>query len=449
MAPKDYNSETRSKPMTDSALAIFWFRRDLRLHDNHGLYRVLQDHNRVLPLFIFDKRILERLEDPEDPRVSFIHKTLTQCHGELERMGSGLLTFHSTPEQVFEQLAKTYNLAAVYTNEDYEPYPRKRDQRVEELLTGRGIAFHRFKDQCIFAKNEVLTGSGQPYSVFTPYKRRWLERLTQEHLASYRSEALQNHFAKITTSGVIPLAEMGFKPSPLPIPEAAIERHDLSLYDQLRDDPARDATSHLGIHLRFGTRSIREIAGEARELNQTWLSQLIWRDFYMQILWHHPRVVNRAFREKYDHIQWRDAPADFERWCAGLTGYPIVDAGMRQLAQTGYMHNRVRMITASFLCKHLLIDWRKGERYLAAKLRDYDLAANNGNWQWAAGTGCDAAPYFRVFNPWRQTERFDPEETYIRRWLPEYGSAAYPQPMVDHKAARERAIRVYKEVLGE
>ena len=430
--------------------ALFWFRRDLRLDDNHALYRALSDHSRVIAIFIFDRSILDRLEDRDDRRVAFIHRRICALHRQLAQRGGTLLTFYGQPEEIFGQLLRDYDLCAVYTNTDYEPYARKRDAAVTGLLAEAGVKLHCFKDQCIFEQDEILTGQGKPYTVFTPYKKKWLAALTEFDIAHFDCAGKSASWCQVDSPPeVIALTEMGFEDTGTSFPTTEIDEDLLANYDQTRDFPARQATSLLGVHLRFGTLSTRALVRRARAINATWLSQLIWRDFFMQILYHFPHVVTAPFRQAYNAVQWRDDDEEFQRWCQGKTGYPIVDAGMRQLNQTGYMHNRVRMITASFLCKHLLIDWRRGERYFARKLLDYDLALNNGNWQWSAGTGCDAAPYFRVFNPWIQARKFDPQGVYVREWVPEISTPAYPEPMVEHKFARERALDTYKAGLGK
>jgi len=432
------------------SIAIFWHRRDLRLHDNRGLFRALRKHGRVLPIFIFDRRILDDLEDRADKRVDFIHRALGEMQSALTEQGSSLWTHHGAPLEAFQKLLGQFEIEAVYTNRDYEPYAIARDREIHDFLNERGIPFHTFKDQVVFETDEVLTDAGAPYTVFTPFKRKWLDRLHEEDLASLHVASQASSFVKVEKPfPLIPLEDMGFESSGATFPSKSVDDKLLARYHERRDIPALDATSHLSVHLRFGTVSVRETSRRAREINQTWLSELIWREFFMQILYHYPHVVDRAFRSKYDAVPWRDDREDFARWREGRTGFPIVDAGMRELNETGYMHNRVRMITASFLCKHLLLDWRWGERYFAAKLLDYDLAANNGNWQWAAGTGCDAAPYFRVFNPWRQAEKFDPDRKYIKKWVPECDTVDYPRPMVDHSTARKRALATYKAALED
>lgn len=447
-------------------ISLFWFRRDLRLDDNAGLYHALKSKNPVLPLFIFDKNILDGLPERKDARVEFIHGALSELKKRLEDMGSTLLVRYGKPLEVWQQILTEFNVAAVYANRDYEPYAIERDALVQQLLSGKNIPFHTFKDHVIFEKDEILKADGTPYTVFTPYSRRWLEKLkTREmtvrneqgeqephsfYLTSYPSAKCFFSFLKtddlpLVASGAIPsLAELGFEPAGIPFPPITVSRGLIKNYDKTRDFPGIEGTSRLGVHFRFGTISIREKARHAQRLNATYLNELIWRDFYSQILAHFPRVVNHPFQHKYEHMEWRDAPGEFEQWCAGKTGYPIVDAGMRELNTTGYMHNRVRMITASFLTKHLLLDWRLGEAYFAQKLLDFDLASNNGGWQWAAGCGTDAAPYFRIFNPAEQAKKFDPEFKYIRKWVPEFGTPDYPLPMVEHTFARGRCLEAFK-----
>ena len=419
-------------------------RRDLRLQDNTGLYHALNENKEVVPIFIFDTNILDKLEDKTDHRVEFILDSLALIQHQLEKLGSSLLIFHGDPAEIFKSLTPK----AVYTNHDYEPYARKRDEEIKSILTDKGIALKTFKDQVIFEKEEVIKEDGKPYTVFTPYSRKWKSLLTSAHLKSYPTE---NHFESFKKIKPIPLPtidEIGFKATGLPFPERVVKQSIVEKYDQQRNFPAIEGTTKLSVHLRFGTVSIRKLAQLAHRKNEVWLNELIWRDFYHMILWHFPHVEKHSFKPAYDQIQWRHEEKDFAAWCEGKTGYPIVDAGMRELNSIGFMHNRVRMIVASFLTKHLLIDWRWGEAYFAKKLLDFDLAANNGGWQWAAGSGCDAAPYFRVFNPILQTEKFDPELKYIKKWVPELGTVNYPKPIVDHKFARERSLKTYKEALN-
>lgn len=432
-----------------SKFTIFWFRRDLRLLDNAGLYEALRNSQQVLPVFIFDKNILSKLSNHSDLRVQFIYETIGKLKKQLNALDSDLLVFHGAPLEVYQKLVKQYSISSVYTNHDYEPEANQRDLLVEEFLKQQGIAFKTFKDQVVFEKSEVLTDQAKPYTVYTPYKNKWLSKLDEFYLQSYPNKKYFHHFAKIKkTSELLRIEDLGFNKMPFQFPKDELKASMLKKYAEQRDYPYLDkATSLLGLHLRFGTLSIRELAREGKKFSDVWLSELIWRDFFMQILWHYPHVVKRSFKEKYENIKWRDSKEDFELWSNGLTGYPLVDAGMRELNSTGHMHNRVRMVVASFLTKHLLMHWYQGERYFAGRLLDYDLSANNGNWQWAAGCGCDAAPYFRVFNPLSQQEKFDPEFKYIKKWVPEYGTAKYVKPMVDHTFARNRALSEFKKGL--
>jgi len=435
--------------MSEEAINIFWFRRDLRFDDNKALYHALEADNPVLPIFIFDKTILDDLEDKDDARVTFIHDELSKLNSQLKAKGSGIRTFYDSPDNVFKTLIKEFKVENVFTNRDYEPYARKRDRSINKLLRENDIEFKTFKDHVILEPHEVLKDDGDPYVVFTPYSKVWLKTLKDTDLEPAPSALYFDNFYKREFKEIIPLKEMGFKPSTLETPNNTITDHILNQYGEMRDYPAENGTSRLGIHFRFGTVSIRKIAQEAKEKSKTYLNELIWREFYQMILWQFPRVVNENFKTKYNALSWRNNEKEFEAWCEGKTGYPIVDAGMRELNETGYMHNRVRMIVASFLTKHLLIDWRWGEAYFARKLLDFELASNNGGWQWAAGTGTDAQPYFRIFNPESQTKKFDPELKYIKKWVPELQELTYPRPIVEHKKARERALDTYKQALGK
>ncbi|MCF8303652.1 MAG: DNA photolyase family protein [Bacteroidales bacterium] len=429
----------------DRPYALFWFRRDLRLHDNAGFYHALKGNDNVLPIFIFDTEILDELTNSDDKRVCFIFSAVLELKEKLESMGSSLLSLYGKPDELFEELKEKINIKAVYTNHDYEPYAINRDKLVEETLRNAGITFHTYKDQVIFERHEVIKDDGHPYKVFTPYSKKWKSLLNPlQHTAYYKVDDYMGNLVQTQSLSVPLLEEMGFDNIEPGAPPAEFNTNIIKKYDQQRDFPASDGTSRLGVHIRFGTVSIRQAVQKALELNETWLNELIWREFYMQILYHYPFVTGMEFNPKYRHIPWRYDEDDFSRWCIGQTGYPIVDAGMRELNETGYMHNRIRMITASFLTKHLLIDWRWGERYFAEKLLDYELASNNGNWQWVAGTGVDAAPYFRVFNPETQTKKFDPKRAYIQKWVPELHSFEYPDPMVEHKEARERYLKTMK-----
>ncbi|SHH73946.1 deoxyribodipyrimidine photo-lyase [Chryseolinea serpens] len=430
--------------LVTSSTTLFWFRRDLRLQDNAGLYHALRENQDVLPVFIFDTSILDKLDDRDDARVTFIHQSLELLKTQLEELGSSLLVLCGDPVRLYATLKPK----AVYTNHDYEPYARERDVQISDILQRKDVAFKTFKDQVIFEKSEVVKDDGSPYTVFTPYSRKWKAALTPFHLKSYPTEKYFKHFLRTKRLPFPALDDLGFTPSPIDFPERVVKRAVVEKYDQQRDFPAVKGTTRLSVHLRFGTVSIRKLAQLGAQKNATWLNELIWRDFYQMILWHFPQVQSQSFKPAYDRIAWRNDPQEFEAWCEGRTGYPIVDAGMRELNATGFMHNRVRMIVASFLTKHLLIDWRWGEAYFAKKLLDYDLAANNGGWQWAAGSGCDAAPYFRVFNPRLQTEKFDKELVYVKKWVPEFESEKYPKPIVDQAFARERVLRVFKNALG-
>lgn len=429
-------------------VSIFWFRRDLRLEDNTGLYHAYEQEKNVLPLFIFDRNILDELEDKKDGRVTFIHNQIKKISEDLKSFDSSLLVKYGKPLEIWQQLLEEYEVENVYTNRDYEPYAKERDEAVKKLLKSNGVQFLDFKDQVVFEKDEIQNGSGGFYKVFTPYSKVWLDKFHKSKIELLTLDGRKKNFLKTDPFDIPRLEDMGFEKSDLEIPALEIDKPLIRNYDKTRNFPAQNGTSRLGIHLRFGTISVRKLALEAVELNKTYLNELIWREFYMMILYHNPAVVDKAFKSQYDQIPWRNNEEEFEKWCEGKTGYPIVDAGMRELNQTGYMHNRVRMIVASFLTKHLLIDWRWGEAYFAKKLLDFELSSNNGGWQWAAGTGTDAQPYFRVFNPESQTEKFDKDLKYIKKWVPEFGTDKYPDPMVDHKSARLRAIDTYKTALN-
>ncbi|WP_339867222.1 deoxyribodipyrimidine photo-lyase [uncultured Algoriphagus sp.] len=429
-------------------VSIFWFRRDLRLEDNHGLFQALSESENVLPLFIFDKNILDKLENKADARVEFIHDQTSKIHENLAKKGSSLLVKYGDPESIYKELLQEYEIQSVHTNRDYEPYAKSRDEKIARLLNKQDIELHQYKDQLIFEPGEILNGSGEFYKVFTPFSKVWLSKLNPSMLEAFKPM----HWKNLLPTEEFPLPtlkEIGFEKSDISIPSKTADEEIIAHYNETRDFPAKNGTSRLGIHLRFGTISIRQLASIAKELNATYLNELIWREFYMMILAFNPEVVDKAFKPAYDQIPWRNNEEEFAAWCEGKTGYPIVDAGMRELNATGYMHNRVRMVVASFLTKHLLIDWRWGEAYFAEKLLDFELASNNGGWQWAAGTGTDAQPYFRVFNPSSQQEKFDKNWKYIKKWIPEINSDKYPKPIVDHKFARQRAIDTYKSALNQ
>ncbi|WP_298880362.1 deoxyribodipyrimidine photo-lyase [uncultured Polaribacter sp.] len=428
----------------DKKNLIFWYRRDLRLEDNVALSNALKSGFKVIPIFIFDEEILENLPK-DDARVSFIYKTLSKIDQQLKKVGSSLLVKKGNPLEVLKKIVSKFNVESVYTNKDYEPYALKRDKEIKEYLKSNNVQFLSFKDQVIFEENEVVKNDGLPYTVYTPYKNKWLQKFDKlrdtknYHLDFSGFYQFSHQFPLIKSLGFI---ESKIKVKPFNL-------HNLNNYDSVRDFPYQDKTSYLSPYLRFGLVSVRKIVLVALESNLTFLNELIWREFFMQVLFHFPNVVVNNFKAKYDAISWRNNELEFKLWCKGETGYPLVDAGMRQLNSTGYMHNRVRMITAGFLCKHLLIDWRWGEAYFAEKLLDYELSSNNGNWQWAAGTGCDAAPYFRVFNPETQLKKFDKELLYVRKWVLDFDELTYAKPIVEHKQARERALKTYKKGLLE
>lgn len=427
---------------------IIWFRRDLRLNDNAALYHALQSGIPVLPIFIFDTNILDQLEDKADRRVAFIHSALVGMQQKLIKIGSSLEVYCGTPLDVFKKLLTKYRIAQVFTNHDYEPYALEREKIIRQFLENNHAALVTFKDQVVFEKNEVLKDDGKPYTIFTPYSRKWKALLEDEHLKGFATEKYFKHFYLQPAQLIPTLPSMGFSEVDKPFPSQSLKEELVKKYADQRNFPAIEGTSKLGVHLRFGTISIRELARKSKGLSETFLNELIWRDFYHMILFHFPQVGHyKAFKPQYDAIEWRRDEGEFERWCNGQTGYPIVDAGMRELNETGFMHNRVRMIVASFLTKHLLLDWRWGEAYFAQKLLDFDLAANNGGWQWAAGSGCDAAPYFRIFNPYLQTQKFDPSLAYIKKWVPEFQEFTYPAPIVVHEVARKRCLEVYGKAL--
>ena len=428
-------------------ITIFWFRRDLRLTDNHGLYRALDISKNVLPIFIFDIEILSQLENKEDKRVDFIFQTLNTINQYLEKKGKSIKIFHGKPLEIFKKLANDYLIENVFCNEDYEPSGIKRDGEIESFLTQKNIVFKQFKDQVHFHKDEILKSDGNPYSIYTPYSKQWLLKYREQKVEIYPSEKHLQNLINVEKQNVT-LEQIGFKKTNYEFESPKLEASILKTYHETRDFPTTK-TSEMSVHLRFGTISVRKLAFEAEKLNETYLKELIWREFFMQILYHFPKVINESFKRKYDNISWLYDEKNLKNWQEGKTGYPIVDAGMRQLNESGFMHNRVRMVCASFFTKHLLMDWRIGEAYFAEKLLDYDLSANNGNWQWSAGTGCDSAPYFRVFNPEEQQKKFDPDFKYIKKWVKEFGKKDYPKPIVEHKFARLRALETYKKGLQE
>lgn len=424
---------------------IFWFRRDLRLEDNAGLFYALKEGQAVLPLFIFDKNILDKLEDKADRRVEFIHAALHEMQQQLIQLGSSLQVIYGYPDDIFRKLCSDYDIGKVFTNHDYEPYAIKRDDEIRNILKENNSALYTFKDQVIFEKNEILKDNGEPYTVFTPYSRKWKDKLNDFFLSSYPVKKYIHNFLKESSKPIPSLESMGFIAVNHPFPSKELQDEVVKKYGETRNFPGVESgTSRLGVHLRFGTISIRTIARIAGDANEVYLNELIWREFYQMILWHFPRVgEGHAFKIEFEKVEWRNDEGEFKKWCEGCTGYPIVDAGLRELNATGFMHNRVRMIVASFLTKHLLIDWKWGEAYFAQKLLDYELASNNGGWQWAAGSGCDAAPFFRIFNPQIQATKFDKDLKYIKKWVPELNEFSYPLPIVNHEFARKRALEVF------
>lgn len=428
-------------------ISICWLRRDLRLADHAALYHALKGGYPVLALFIFDQNILNKLDNKKDARLTFIHQTLANLREELQQHGSSLLVKLGSPEKVWPEIIKAYQVKAVYANHDYEPYAIKRDDGLAEYLRSEEIPFYTYKDQVIFEKTEVVKADGKPYTVFTPYYRQWLQKLDAFYVKAYPTERYFKNLFQTPALPFLTLQDIGFEKTTDQFPSTNFETK-LGQYQADRDYPAKDATTHLGLHLRFGTVSIRAAVRAAQiQRADKWLSELAWREFYMMILWHFPHITDRAFKSAYDNIEWRNNETEFAAWCEGKTGYPLVDAGMRQLNKTGFMHNRVRMVVASFLCKHLLIDWRWGEAYFAEKLLDYEQASNVGGWQWACGSGNDAAPYFRVFNPELQLQKFDPKLAYVFKWAPEYQSALAPVPIVEHTFARDRVLKAFKKAL--
>lgn len=429
-------------------IAVFWFRRDLRLDDNVGFLEALKGGLEVLPIFIFDTEILDQLPK-NDPRVSFIHENLQKMRKELQSKGSSLAIYFGKPSDIFKQLFDQYDLQKIYTNRDYEPYAKERDENIENLTIKNNAEFLTFKDQVFFEKNEIIKGNGDPYVVYTPYMKLWKKEFKETDLEVHYTSQYLNNLIQNTRLPNLSLSDIGFETSSIKVPDYDVTPTLIQEYEAKRNFPAQDATSHIGPHLRFGTVGIRKIMKKAiAEKNEIFWQELIWREFFMQILYHFPQTATKAFKKKYDRIEWRNNEEEFEKWKAGKTGYPMVDAGMRQLNESGFMHNRVRMLVGSFLCKHLLIDWRWGEAYFAEKLLDYEMASNVGNWQWIAGSGVDATPYFRIFNPTTQIKDYDKDLEYIKKWIPEYDSEGYPEMMVDHKEARERALSLYKKAVS-
>lgn len=428
-------------------ITVFWFRRDLRLTDNHGLFKALESSKRVLPVFIFDTEILSKLENKEDKRVDFIFQALEKLNEFLRKSEKSIKILHGKPLDIFKELSANEAVESVFCNEDYEPSAIKRDEEIRVFLEKKNIQFLTFKDQVHFHKDDILKADGKPYTIYTPYSKQWLIKFNEGKIEAYPSEKLLSHFVDVDKQ-TITLKDIGFKKTAYEFEIPKINPEVLKTYHETRNFPTTK-TSEMSVHLRFGTISARKLAAEAKKLSQTYLKELIWREFFMQILYHFPKVVHESFKRKYDNIAWLYDDDNLKKWQEGKTGYPIVDAGMRELNETGFMHNRVRMVCASFFTKHFLMDWRIGEAYFAEKLLDYDLSANNGNWQWSAGSGCDSAPYFRIFNPTEQQKKFDPDFEYIKKWVPEFGTKSYPEPIVEHKFARARALETYKKGLQE
>lgn len=427
---------------------IFWFRRDLRLDDNCGLYNALTANKPVLPIFIFDETILNKLPK-NDSRVSFIHQELENINHQLKEKDSSLAVFKGNPLDIYKKLTENYTISTVYTNHDYEPYAIKRDLEIKDFLQSKNVQFKTYKDQVIFERNEIVKKDGTPYKVYTPFSKKWLEAFQHKGLQFYPSEENKSNYIKNKNNPFLTLNAIGFTQSTIKVASYKVSSNTINTYEETRNFPAKNSTSKLGTHLRFGTVSIRKMVHKASKSdNITFLKELIWREFFMQILWHFPQTTNNSFKPKYDTIVWRNNEKEFNAWCNGQTGYPLVDAGMNELNKTGFMHNRVRMLVGSFLCKHLLIDWRWGEAYFAEKLHDYEQSSNIGNWQWVAGSGVDAAPYFRIFNPTTQITKFDKDLVYIKKWAPNFNELSYPMPIVEHKFARERCLQVYKEAVS-
>lgn len=431
-------------------VSIFWFRRDLRLGDNHGLYKALISGNKVLPIFIFDTNILKQFSDKKDIRVDFIIQALQTINKELrEKVGSSIEFFYGNPLDIFTELISKYNIVSLYLNEDYEPYAVKRDNDIKEFIEEKNVEVYSFKDNVIFHKDDILKKDGKPYTIYTPYSKVWLSKFNEIDIETYPSEEHLNNIL-VHSPDNFDITRLGFLKTDFLYSPPIINEDIIQNYEETRDKPyLENGITRLGVHLRFGTLSIRKLVQISNNLSEVYLKELIWREFFMQILYHFPYVEYSSFKTKYNRIRWENDEDLFQKWCEGKTGYPIVDAGMRELNTTGFMHNRVRMIAGSFLTKDLLIDWRWGELYFANKLLDYDLSANNGNWQWVAGCGCDSSPYFRIFNPITQQKKFDPQLIYVKKWVKEFGTKDYPQPIIEHSFARNRTLERFKKDLED
>ena len=427
--------------------SVFWFRRDLRLDDNLGLSAALSSGLKVIPIFIFDTEIINKLEK-NDLRIKMIHAALVKLNDAMLGNRCNVGMYLGNPKAVFESLIKKYKIKSVFTNRDYEPYAIKRDKSIKLFLEKKNISFNSFKDQVIFETDEVVKDDGNPYKVYTPYSRKWIEKLNVSGYETCKSETKLNSLAKIELP-YLSLKEIGFDDKEFDIPLFNIDSEKIDKYEETRNFPYLNSTSRIGAHLRFGFISIRKLVDKAlKNSNKTYLKELIWREFFMQILWHFPYTQEKSFKPKYDRIKWLNNKDEFKKWCEGNTGYPLVDAGMRELNKTGFMHNRVRMLVGSFLCKHLLIDWRWGEKYFAKKLLDYEMSSNVGNWQWVAGCGVDASPYFRIFNPKEQIKKFDKDFKYIKKWVPDFQTGSYPKEIIDHKFARNRCLETFKAAVA-
>ena len=423
---------------------IFWFRRDLRLDDNHGLYRALKESSSVVPIFIYDSDITDKIID-NDHRLKHIFNSVEKLNLDLKKLNKKIFTFKGKPLEIFRSLIRNNKISKVYYNKDYEPYALKRDNSIKNLLIKNSISFEGFKDQVIFEEVEVTKDDGKPYVVYTPYSKKWLEKFSKEQIKNYKSENLLERMVNSDFFNHDDI-KLKFSKTTLNPPNLCFTDEIINEYNETRNFPYLDKTSKIGVFLRFGNISIRKAVKKSdKAIDKTYLKELIWREFFMQILWHYPNTTKTSFKEKYERVKWRNNMEEFKLWCEGKTGYPIVDAGMNELNSTGFMHNRVRMVVASFLCKHLLIDWRLGEKYFSDMLFDYEQSSNVGNWQWVAGCGVDASPYFRIFNPYEQQKKFDKFGAYVKKWLP---NGYKEQPIVDHKFARQRCLETYKEAVN-